>query len=85
MVKCRGIAAVNKEMYSDILRRFRDAVRRKRPEKWRKQQLFSPSRQCSSSPVGFGHVFLNKERCNGNGTSPFLLTWLLLIFSCTID
>jgi hypothetical protein len=26
---------VNKEMYIDILRRLRDAVRRKRPEKWR--------------------------------------------------
>jgi len=26
---------VNKEMCIDILRRIRDAVRRKRPEKWR--------------------------------------------------
>jgi len=26
---------VNKEMYIDILRRLRDAVRWKRPEKWR--------------------------------------------------
>jgi histone-lysine N-methyltransferase SETMAR len=26
---------VNKEMYIDILLRLRDAVRRKRPEKWR--------------------------------------------------
>ena len=30
-----GIANVNKEMYIDILRRFRAAVRKKRPEKWR--------------------------------------------------
>jgi len=28
-----GIANVNKEMYIDILRRFRAAVRKKRPEK----------------------------------------------------
>jgi transposase len=26
---------VNKEMHMDILRRLRDAIRRKRPEKWR--------------------------------------------------
>jgi hypothetical protein len=26
---------VNEEMYLDNLRRLRDAVRRKRPEKWR--------------------------------------------------
>jgi hypothetical protein len=26
---------VNKEMYIDIFRRLRDAIRRKRPEKWR--------------------------------------------------
>jgi len=72
MVKCRETAAVNKEMYIDILRRLRDAVRRKRREKWRKQQLVSPSPQCSSTPVGFGQGFLRKD--NGNGTSPLLLT-----------
>jgi len=26
------------------------------------QQLVSPSRQCSSTPVGFGHRFLSKEQ-----------------------
>jgi len=31
---------VNKEMYIDILRRLRDAVRRKRPEKWRTDSWF---------------------------------------------
>ena len=30
-----GIATVNKEMFIDILRWFKDAVRRKDPEKWR--------------------------------------------------
>jgi histone-lysine N-methyltransferase SETMAR len=32
--------SVNKGMYSDILRRLRDAVRRKRPEKWRANSWF---------------------------------------------
>jgi len=31
---------VNKEMYTDILRRLRDAVRGKRPEKWRTNSWF---------------------------------------------
>ena len=31
---------MNKEMYMDILRRPRDAVRRKRPEKWRTNSRF---------------------------------------------
>jgi hypothetical protein len=31
---------VNKEMQTDILRRFSDAVRRERPEKWRINSLF---------------------------------------------
>jgi hypothetical protein len=31
---------VNKEMCIDILRRLRNAVKRKRPEKWRKHNWF---------------------------------------------
>jgi hypothetical protein len=27
------------------------------------QQLIPPSRQCSTTPVGFGQGFLNKEQC----------------------
>jgi hypothetical protein len=34
------IKPVNKEMYTDILRRLGDAVRRKRPEKLRSNSLF---------------------------------------------
>jgi hypothetical protein len=40
LVLFTGIATVNKEMYIDILRRLRDAVRRKRPEKWRTNSWF---------------------------------------------
>ena len=31
---------MNKKMFSDILRRLRDAVRLKRPEKWRTVSMF---------------------------------------------
>jgi hypothetical protein len=49
---------VNKKNYNDILRRLREAVRRKTHRKMENQQLVSPSRQCSSKPVGFGKTFL---------------------------
>ena len=50
-------------MYSYNLRRPREAVRRKRPEKWRKKKLAYTLQQCSSALVGFGQGFLNKEKC----------------------
>jgi hypothetical protein len=39
---------VNKETYIDILRRLRDAVRRKRPEKWRTKRWFLPHEDASA-------------------------------------
>jgi hypothetical protein len=34
------------------------------------QDLVSPSRQCSSTPVGFGLGFLNKKQRENTGASP---------------
>jgi len=34
------------------------------------QQLVSPSRQCSSTPVGFGQGFLSKEQSGNIAASP---------------
>jgi len=48
-------------MYLAILRRLRDAVRKKRPQKSENQDLVSPSPQCSSTPVGFGQGVLSKD------------------------
>ena len=42
--------------------------------KMENQQLILPSRQCSSTPVGFSQGFLNKERCENTETSP-ILSW----------
>ena len=33
--------------------------------------MLSPSRQCSSTPVGFGQGFLSKEQCDNSGASPY--------------
>jgi hypothetical protein len=49
-------------MYIDVLRRLRNAARRKRPPKWRTNRFFSPSRQCSSAPVGLGKYLFGKWR-----------------------
>ena len=65
-----GIAAVNKEMYTDILRRLRGVVRTKRTEKMESQALVSPSRQCSSTPVGFGKDFLIKKNVTSREYHP---------------
>jgi len=59
-------------MYIDFLRRLRDAIRRKRPEKMENQQLEPPSRQCSSTPVGFGQGFLSKEQYDNTAAFPIL-------------
>jgi len=59
-------------MYIGILRRLRVAVRRKRQGKMENQQPISPSRQCSSTPAGFGQLFLRKEQYDNTGASPIL-------------
>jgi len=36
------------------------------------QQLVSPSRPCSSTPVGLAQVFLSKEQCGNTEASTIL-------------
>ena len=38
--------------------------------KMENKQLVSPSRQCSSAPVGFGQGFLDQEQYDNTGASP---------------
>jgi hypothetical protein len=40
--------------------------------KMNNQQLVSRSGQCSSTPVGFGQGFLNKEQSDNTGESAIL-------------
>jgi hypothetical protein len=49
------------------------------------QLLASPSRQCSSTPVGFGQGFLGKEQRDNTGAfSHNFQTLLQLIFICSL-
>ena len=59
-------------MYIDVLHRLTVAVRRKHHEKWRISSLFSSSRQCSSTSVGFGQGFLSEQHCDNTGASSIL-------------
>jgi hypothetical protein len=54
-------------MYIDILRRLSEAVRKKRPPKWRTTVFFN-----FSAPVGFGQGFLSKEQYDNIEESPTL-------------
>ena len=45
-----------------------------KPRKMENQQLVSPSRQCSCTPVSFGQGFLNKEELDNTGAS-LTLSW----------
>ena len=54
------------------LRRLRLCCQGEKPQKMENQQLVSPSRQCSSTPVGSGHGFLSKEQCDNTGESSIL-------------
>jgi hypothetical protein len=60
LVQFKGIAAVARKMYNDILRRLRDAVRRKSPKHGEPTFNFS-SRQCSSTAVSFVQEILSKK------------------------
>jgi len=68
-------------MYIDIPGRYKDAVRRKRPEKMESKQLVSSSQQCSSKTVGFGRGFLDKEQCDNTTASAALTPVYFYMFS----
>jgi hypothetical protein len=63
-------------MFNYILRRLRNAVGMKRTEKMENQGLVSPSRQCSSTPVGFGKEFIVNNIVTSRYITPTVLTWL---------
>jgi len=70
-------------MYIDILHRLRGAVRRKRPGKWRTNSRFLFHDNASAHRSVLVKDFLAK---NNVTTLPHtLLTWLLLIHTCSLD
>jgi len=76
---------MNKEMYIDILRRPMDVIRRKSPEKWRTSIWFLLH---DSAPVHRSVLvkdFLAKNNVTTLQHPHTLLTWLQLIFKCSLD
>jgi len=65
---------MNKERYSDILRRLKDAVRRKRPEKWRTKSRFL----LHDNAPAHRSVLVNDFFAN-NIVTKLVLIWLQLI------
>jgi hypothetical protein len=49
------------------------------------QQLVSPSRQCSSTPVNFGKIFLSKNNITTLEHPHIPLTWLQPIVTRSLD
>jgi hypothetical protein len=73
---------MNKEMYTDILRRLRDAVRRKRPEKWRTNSLFLLHHNAAAHRSVLVRDFLEKDNVTTLEHPPYPVIWFLLIFTC---
>jgi len=71
-----------------ILRRLSDAVREETP-KIKNLKLVPRSRQCSSTPVGFGQGFFSQVQCDNTGASSILSwpgsTWHLPVPSTEIS
>ena len=64
---------VNKEMYTDIILRLRDAIRRKSTEIWETRAGFSFTTMFQDTSRFFQGCF-SKEQCDDAGTSP-ILSW----------
>jgi hypothetical protein len=69
-------------MYIDILRRFKDAVRTKRPEKKMKSKQFLLLDNAPAQRSVLVEDFLTK---NNVTTLEHPLPWLQLIFICSLD
>jgi len=75
---------VNKEMYIAFLRRLRDAVRRKRPEKWRTKSWFLLHDNAPAHRSVSVNYFLARTMWQHWSILHTLLTWLQLIFTCSL-
>ena len=69
-------------MYNDILRRLRDEVRRKRTEKQRTNSCFHLH---NNAPAHRSVLVKDSLAKNNVTTLQHLLTYLQLIFTCSLD
>ena len=68
-------------MHIDVLRRLRDAVRRKRPEKWRTNSWFLPL----NNVPAHRSVLVKDVLSKNNVTTLEHLARLQFIFTCSLD
>jgi len=71
-------------MYVDILRRLRDAVRRKHPEKWKTNSWFLLHDNAPAHRSVLVRDFLAKNTVTTMDTSPYSPDLLQLIFTCSL-
>jgi hypothetical protein len=74
LVYFTGIAILNKDMVHSRPSSNLWCGRKETHGRMENQQLVYPSRQCSSTPAGFGQRFLSKEQRDNTGAS-FILYW----------
>jgi hypothetical protein len=72
-------------MYTDILRRLRDAVRRKCPEKWRTNSWFLIHDNAPAHRSGLVKDFLETANVTTVQHAHTLSALLQVIFTCSLD
>lgn len=81
LIEFTEIAARNKTANKKFTLTFFVALRMRTGRnipKMENQQLVSQSRQCPNTSAGLGHGYISKEQCT-------LLSWLQLLFICSLD
>ncbi|KAJ4433029.1 hypothetical protein ANN_15286 [Periplaneta americana] len=73
---------VIKEYYHDVLRRLRDAVRRKRPDMWTANNWHLHHDNAPAHSSQLIHIFLAKHGITMFANLPTLQTWLLATSGC---
>jgi len=71
-------------MYTNILHGRRDAVRRKRPPKWRLKRWFLLNDKAAAHWSVLVNYFLAQNSVQHWSFPHTLLTWLKLIFTCSL-
>jgi len=79
------IATMNKEIHNDIFRRLSDTITRKSPEKWRTSIWFLLHDNAPAHRSVWVNDFLAKNNVTILQQPHTLLTWLQLIFNCSLD
>ena len=81
----KGNCKTEKEMYTEILRRLRDGVRRKRPTNGEPKGAFSFTKMLQLTGRFWSRISLQRTMWQQRSISHTHLTCLQLIFTCSLD